>query len=79
MRSALPDTVSDSVTAATAPGPAPLASPAPVIQPVVAADPVLTSSPDAPLRWVLPGLLVVALLAAAAGAVLPRTPRRPTS
>ena len=79
VRSALPDTVSDPVTAATAPGPAPLASPAPVIQPVVAADPVLTSSPDAPLRWVLPGLLVVALLAAAAGAVLPRTPRRPTS
>ena len=59
-------------------GPVVAPSPAPVL-PVLAASPVLTSSPDAPLRWVLPGLLVVALLAAGAGAVLPRTLRRTTS
>ena len=54
-------------------------SAAPVLRPVVAANPVLTTSPEAPLRWVLPGLLVIALLAAFSGALLPRTPRRPSS
>ena len=60
-------------------GPAAPSSAAPVLRPVVAANPVLTTSPEAPLRWVLPGLLVIALLAAFSGALLPRTPRRPSS